>query len=518
MIPMRVFLEACGLSSPLTLECDDPGLPAAALICHEHGLPFVVVGRDPRANFQLNDPLISRRHAYLQVIAGRIFCIDLDSRSQIRWEGARIPRTKRWLEQEQFIWLGRYRIRWRGRLGKVRKMARCSIRSLLTCSTELKPINCPKQSLELPIRIGENPSTWTIGSRLSLIGRSAECQLVLTDNSISTYHASLVRTPLGIWVVDLLSREGVWVNGTRVRWAWLDDGDTMRIGRFTFILRYRSLPDQISRRDVPLDAGAILSQSPVATAGNSAGLPVQVAKPLARRSSQSSRLRTQLEPHPLFATPPVAANGRDLWNPGLEFAGGPSTMWNQHVQFLEMLHSEMILMVRMFMTMHREHVGSIRDEFDRVQQLTRELETLQAKLGGSSNAANVDPPAGIERRGSERHSPVKPATKTSIAGFSLGRSRREPRAPQLARPRRERAATETASAPRNRLETTSRRRIAGSRHRRVSRDDHQTDRRAPAGTTRVLATDTECDVRFRRLGPPRCVAFGGEACMSVSGK
>jgi len=395
---MRIFLDACGLSSALTLECDDPGLPATASICHEHGLPFVVVGRDPGSDFHLNDPLISRRHAYLQVIAGRIFCIDLDSRSQIRWEGADDPATKRWLEQEQFIWLGRYRLRWRGRLGKSAQDAEILDPLSSHRFDGAQADQLPEAELELPIRIGETLSSWTISPRLSLIGRSAECQLVLTDNSISTYHASLVRTPLGIWVVDLLSREGVRVNGTRVRWAWLDDGDTLRIGRFTFVLRYRSVPDQISRRDVPLDAGAIFSPSPVAATDNSAGLPAKLAKPLARRSSQASRSRTQLAPYSPVAAPlSVASRGGDEWNPAPAFGAGPTAMWDQHIQFLEMLHSEMILMVRMFMTMHREHVGSIRDELDRVQQLTRELEILQAKLGESSNAEKVKPTAGIER-------------------------------------------------------------------------------------------------------------------------
>ena len=351
----------------------------------------------------------------------------------------RIPPTKRWLEQEQFIWLGRYRIRWRGRLGESAQDGEMLDPLTSHVLDRAEADQLPEAELELPIRIGESLSTWTIGSRLSLIGRSAECQLVLTDNSISTYHASLVRTPLGIWVVDLLSREGVWVNGTRVRWAWLDDGDTMRIGRFTFILRYRSLPDQISRRDVPLDAGAILSAVSGRHGwefGRLAGAGSETARAADR--VKASRLRTQLEPYPPSRNASCGGKRSAICGtPAQSLRAVPARCGINMYSSLEMLHSEMILMVRMFMTMHREHVGSIRDEFDRVQQLTRELETLQAKLGGSSNAANVDPPAGIERRGSERSFAGQGSERTSIAGFSLGRSRREPRAPQLARPRRE---------------------------------------------------------------------------------
>ena len=63
-------------------------------------------------------------------------------------------------------------------------------------------------------------------------------------------------------MVDLLAREGVLVNGQRVRWAWLADGDTFRIGSFTFILRYETPPEQITRQDVPLEAGASVVEQP----------------------------------------------------------------------------------------------------------------------------------------------------------------------------------------------------------------------------------------------------------------
>lgn len=392
------FLEACGLSTPLTIECDDPGLPAAATVRHEQTLPFAVVGRDPSSDLHLNDPLISRRHAYLQVIAGGLFCVDLGSRSRIQWEGASEPATRGWLEQDSFIWLGGCRIRWRGNAGE-RAQGAERLDPLAPAPIDrpdTEPL--PEASLELPIRIGASSSTWTVGSRLNLIGRADLCQLVLTDISISTYHASLLRTPQGVWVVDLLSREGVWVNGTRVRWAWLGDGDTLRIGRFTFVLRYGSLPKEISRADVPLDAGAILTASPIGTANPPNALPAQMKKPLALCSSQPAQSGAPIAPYSAIFGPlsAVSGGGADL-NRITDFGAAPPASWNQHIQFLEMVHSEMILMVKMFMTMHREQVGSIRDELDRVQQLTRELETLQAKLAESSNVPRTAATTRLDR-------------------------------------------------------------------------------------------------------------------------
>src|SRR5262249_55146776 len=73
---------------------------------------------------------------------------------------------------------------------------------------------------------------------VTVIGREGVRQLQIPGESVSRYHCSLVRTPHGVWVVDLLSRWGVWVNGTRVRCARLRDGTLVRVGDWEFRLRY----------------------------------------------------------------------------------------------------------------------------------------------------------------------------------------------------------------------------------------------------------------------------------------
>src|SRR5205823_3188144 len=60
------------------------------------------------------------------------------------------------------------------------------------------------------------PSTWRVSRALVLLGRSPACKVRLTGPKVSRFHASLVRTPAGIWVVDLLSSGRVRVNGAPV--------------------------------------------------------------------------------------------------------------------------------------------------------------------------------------------------------------------------------------------------------------------------------------------------------------
>ena len=64
---------------------------------------------------------------------------------------------------------------------------------------------------------------------------------------------------------------------------------------------------------------------------------------------------------------------------------------------MESFHRDMILMVQMFMAMHREHRVAIRDELDRVEKLTKKLHVLQKKLGqaetGQGRLPEVEKPA-----------------------------------------------------------------------------------------------------------------------------
>ncbi|MFU8877883.1 MAG: FHA domain-containing protein [Wenzhouxiangellaceae bacterium] len=63
------------------------------------------------------------------------------------------------------------------------------------------------------------------------IGRSHVCDLCVDEPSISSEHARLVRTD-GVWrVVNLLSTNGVYVNGEKTFSCQLHDGDEIRLGR-----------------------------------------------------------------------------------------------------------------------------------------------------------------------------------------------------------------------------------------------------------------------------------------------
>lgn len=69
------------------------------------------------------------------------------------------------------------------------------------------------------------------------IGRSADAQLILEDDYVSTRHARVYRTPDGYVVEDLGSTNGTYLNNTRITAPTpFTTADTLRIGRTLMIV------------------------------------------------------------------------------------------------------------------------------------------------------------------------------------------------------------------------------------------------------------------------------------------
>lgn len=64
------------------------------------------------------------------------------------------------------------------------------------------------------------------------VGRSLAADIRLDDPTVSRRHALIVRQPRGVRVLDDRSLNGVFVNGERVDWRALGDGDEVVVGRF----------------------------------------------------------------------------------------------------------------------------------------------------------------------------------------------------------------------------------------------------------------------------------------------
>jgi hypothetical protein len=76
-----------------------------------------------------------------------------------------------------------------------------------------------------------NVIAFSLDREWTRIGRSLAADVRFDDPTVSRRHALIVRQPDGLRVVDDRSLNGVFVNGERVEWSALADGDEIVIGR-----------------------------------------------------------------------------------------------------------------------------------------------------------------------------------------------------------------------------------------------------------------------------------------------
>lgn len=250
------FAEACGAASPLNLRVGlaDGGVLAEGCVQQ----PFTLIGRDDACDVTLNDPDVNPRHAWFQVVAGRVFALDLGSRAGLLWP----DNTKRsgWLDVDSPVRVGPFKIHLRAPV------------SLSAAQPGPDPIsadpnlNRTRPFVQLDFRNGKRAKDrWTVNRAVTLVGRSESCKLHLNAEDISSFHCGLVHTPTGLWVVDLSGR-GVVVNGERMRVAPLTHGAELWIGRFLIGCHYPALGETPSSsrasQSGTLMAGASKSGSP----------------------------------------------------------------------------------------------------------------------------------------------------------------------------------------------------------------------------------------------------------------
>lgn len=78
-------------------------------------------------------------------------------------------------------------------------------------------------------------ASYTIGAEPVIIGRADEHAVSIPDKSLSRAHARIEREGEALFVVDLASKNGTFVNGNRVTRQRLRQGDTLVLGDLAFV-------------------------------------------------------------------------------------------------------------------------------------------------------------------------------------------------------------------------------------------------------------------------------------------
>lgn len=367
------FWDDCRAAEPLEVHASSgaagtKGRSEARAVPH----PFALVGRDPRDDCRLEHGDVSRHHVYLQVIDGRVFWIDLGSRSGIVREGVMTPSG--WLEPGGAIGVGPFLVRAQIGAGGTAAAGPPPPNPIATRG----PASWPDASLEFPNR-PDGSGCWRLGRMLTLVGRATDCRLRIPDDAISRFHCALLRTPGGVWAVDLLSREGIRVDGARVRFARLADGASLHVGRYRMIVRYTDAPS-------PSGEAPSWRIEPLA--------PDQLPAVAARRRPPAPLVEV-----PLVERPPSSLTPADL-DPFV------ARFEQMQQQMFEQFHQAMMTMFQGFGAMHRDQMGQVREELDRIRDLSRELQGLQEHASRPTAEAESAPePPSAESRPRERRAP-----------------------------------------------------------------------------------------------------------------
>jgi predicted component of type VI protein secretion system len=183
----------------------------------------------------------------------------------------------------------------------------------------------------------------------------------LTHAELSKFHCGLLRTREGAWVIDCLGRGGTRVNGQTVRWAFLEDGDEIRVGQFVLRVRYGSSAGEAEAAAVSSGALARIPSRP----------PLPSTTAVLPASSLSDSLKAELvEPYLAHLT---------------------SQFGQMQQQMFDQFQQAMMQMAQVFGTLHRDQTALVRDELARLRQLNQELTVLHAELTARSAGAAAPP-------------------------------------------------------------------------------------------------------------------------------
>jgi pSer/pThr/pTyr-binding forkhead associated (FHA) protein len=347
-------------------------------------LPFALIGRDERADLRLDAKGVSHRHAYLQMVAGRWWWLDLDSRTGTLPEGDS-PLTHPLLDR-QGIHIGPYILR----LAPVKRSTAFSGGGMDEVDTSLPqeensvdrvnpfttesddPSQLPRLALEFSGG-AEGPRTWKMDRAIALIGRASICKVRLHSPMVSRTHCALVNTPSGLWIVDLLGREGTYVNGVSVRWGRLDPEDEMQIDQFRIRVRYLTPPTRLQTATPHIQ-------------------PANEEHGLAPRANGKGEWGGQSLPSPSGGWQREAAednsSGQVIAPIGVAFpmTAGDALLTPLVAQFSQMqqqmfeqFQQTLLMMAQMFGNLQREQMGLIRQELEQIQELTRQLHALPSE-------------------------------------------------------------------------------------------------------------------------------------------
>ncbi|MDB5311190.1 MAG: odhI 2 [Gemmataceae bacterium] len=329
---LESFAAACKLAGPLEIRAVNRA--SGATLEFTLPRPCALIGRAGPMNVRLDDPTVSRCHAYLQVVDGVPYCIDLGSRTGVVWDDG--SQGRGWVRPGHTLRVGVFDVQV-GRPG---------------ADPDAEPPDEPLDAghsrdappaAVLEIRgAGHHP----LDRPITLIGRHPTCDLRFLDDAVSYFHCALVNTPDGAWFIDILNRQGSLLNGRPAGLARLCAGDLIELGKVSILVK---------------------SWSPLPQSGHTLVLTG--------------------DPGPAPAVTEVTAA---VPRPATESVTEAFTPIREVMEHFQQCF---LTMARMFATVQQEQAAMMGEQMRQVQELTKELRDLRGDAKGVVPAPPAAQPA-----------------------------------------------------------------------------------------------------------------------------
>lgn len=104
--------------------------------------------------------------------------------------------------------------------------------------------------LALSCQAKDSPLCFLVTKRTSLLGRSSHCDFLVGDDSISRKHAEISIVGSHLFVRDLRSRNGTFLDGARIEASIVEVGQRMRFGQVDFLVTAVTETPEVSNSEI----------------------------------------------------------------------------------------------------------------------------------------------------------------------------------------------------------------------------------------------------------------------------
>lgn len=191
----------------------------------------VTFGKSKSNDIIVNSPSVSKKHGRIFFDCGHAWIEDLNSRNGVNVNDAKIIKYP--LQDDDIIKIGAEIFRIQYQLKKLEKLSENQLEKSPEKQEELGKFYL-ESAKEEKIYITE---------KSAFVGRKQSCQICLQDSEISNIHAELIWKNDAFVIHDKDSRNGLYVNGKKIKSGTLHHNDKICFGKTCFLLQNAEILD-----------------------------------------------------------------------------------------------------------------------------------------------------------------------------------------------------------------------------------------------------------------------------------